>query len=311
MVVDYVDCKKNTGGVLMENMFSISMFMPFLLIFKSIFLLFLALVGLVLFAFAAFIASFFVIYRVQPKTSADKLALLNVRNKWHDLLRWKLVDYQRRSLYRGYFPEFGFSLFVGKQGWGKTISLVEYLERMRKLYPECLIATNFKYEHSNFLMKDWHDFFEIRNGYKGVIFAIDEVHSEYSSTAWKDFPESLLSEISQQRKQRIKIVATSQVYGRVVKPMREQTFSVIECRTYFKRYTRCKEYDAFEYDGIDTPYVTKGKIKPVRVYDFIQSDYLRSCYDTYEKIKRLGKSSFIPRSERGTNLGGVISRVAN
>ncbi len=73
-------------------------------------------------------------------------------------------------------------------------------------------------------MTSWRDFMEIRNGTKGVLFLIDEIHSEYSSKSWKDFPEELLSEISQQRKQRIKIVATSQIYSRVVKQLREQAF---------------------------------------------------------------------------------------
>lgn len=150
-------------------------------------------------------------------------------------------------------------------------------------------------------MNDWRDFFEIRNGDKGVIFAIDEIHSEYDSSKWKDFPESLLSEISQQRKQRVKIVATSQCFKRIVKPMREQTFSVVECRTFFKRWTFCKEYDAFEYDCLESSYAVNSPIKPLNSYSFIQSDELRSCYDTYEKIERLEKTDFLSRSERGSN----------
>ena len=52
----------------------------------------------------------------------------------------------------------------------------------------------------------------LHNGNKGVMFAIDKIHSEWPSASWKDFPEVLLSEITQQRKQLIKIVASSQVF---------------------------------------------------------------------------------------------------
>lgn len=289
---------------------SSSIFGVFLVFAKGILFLIFALVGVALLAFVLYIFGFFVRYRVNLKTPVDKLIALEIKSKGYDLFRWKLVDYHRRlSCSFKRFPEFGFSVLVGKQGAGKTIALVDYLERMRELYPECLIVTNFKYDHAHHRMTDWRDFFEIRNGEKGVIFAIDEIHSEYDSSNWRDFPESLLSEISQQRKQCIKIVATSQVFLRLAKPMREQTFSVIECKTFMKRLTRCKEYDAFEYGMLDTLYNVGKKIKPIRSYSFVQSDYLRNCYDTYEKIERLSREQFIPRNERGTS-GGVISRIA-
>lgn len=147
-------------------------------------------------------------------------------------------------------------------------------------------------------MKDWRDFMEIRNGEDGVIFAIDEIHSEYSAASWKDFPEALLSEISMQRKQRVKIVATSQVFCRVAKPIREQAFSVMVCRTYFGRLTFFKEYDAAEYSTSDTPYKVKKSVKPIWKSVFVQSNALRRSFDTYEKIERMKKLDFIPRGER-------------
>ena len=43
----------------------------------------------------------------------------------------------------------------------------------------------------------------------------------------------IMTEISQQRKQRKHIVCTSQVFGRLAKPLREQFNTVVECRNYF------------------------------------------------------------------------------
>lgn len=267
------------------------------------------------FLIAAFVLSlylfiFFFKFRVLPTSAEVKFAALKIKHKGYDLIRWLFVDY-KRSKARTYkpFEEFGFTVFVGRQGAGKTVSMIEYLRRMRSEYPDCIIVTNFKCSLADKQMEDWRDFFEIRNGDKGVIFAIDEIHSEYDNSKWKDFPENLLSEISQQRKQRVKIVATSQAYKRMVKQMREQAFTVVECKTYFKRFTRCSVYDAFEYDNMESIYVTDNCIKALDKYSFVQTDNLRSCYDTYEKIERLGRSEFIPRAERGSGASVNIYHV--
>lgn len=216
----------------------------------------------------------------------------------YNLLRWLLYDLYTLKERRKIFREYGFSIFVGRQGSGKTISMVHYLEKLRKKNPDLIIITNFKYKHASKVMTSWRDFLETRNGGKGVVFAIDEIHSEYNADAWKDFPESLLSEISQQRKQRIKIVATAQVFNRIAKPIREQTFSVITCKTIFGRLTFTKEYDAAEYAVSDTPYRVKKRCRPISKSCFVQSNHLRDKYDTYEKIKRMEKLKFIPRHER-------------
>lgn len=149
-------------------------------------------------------------------------------------------------------------------------------------------------------MEGWRDFLNIRNGEDGVIFAIDEIHSEYSSAKWQDFPESILSEISQQRKQRIKIIATAQMFSRVAKPIREQAFSVVICRTYYGRLTMSKEYDAarFAVSG-DSAYTIRKGVKPIWKNWFVQSNELRESFDTFEKIERLKKLDFIPRDKRG------------
>lgn len=228
----------------------------------------------------------------------DVLANKKISFPPYNFLRWMLYDLLTHKDKLGKFKDYGFTIFVGRQGSGKTISMVNYLNVMRHKYPSCLIITNFKYKHAHKIMKDWRDFLTIRNGEKGVIFAIDEIHSEYSAEAWKTFPESILSEISQQRKQKVKIVATAQVFSRVAKPIREQAFSVVSCKTVLGRLTFNKEYDAAEYSTADTPYQVKKKCRPIKKTRFIQTNLLRESYDTYEKIQRMSKLEFIPRNER-------------
>lgn len=198
------------------------------------------------------------------------------------------------------FNEYGLTLYCGKQGRGKTVALVEYLERMRIKYPKAIIVTNFGYLRQNYAMQDWRDFFDIRNGEDGVIFAIDEIQNEYNSNSWKDFPETLLTEITQQRKQRIKIVATSQVYTRVVKQLREQAHEVVECRTLMGRWTFLRAFDAEDYDIIVNNPDKKQRVKRTWRKNFVQDSKLRDLYDTMLKIEKMKKTEYIPRHERGS-----------
>lgn len=215
-----------------------------------------------------------------------------------DLTRWIIYDILTRKERTNIFNEFGFTLFCGRQGAGKTISMVNYLRKMKKEYPKVKIICNFKCCYADKYMDDWRDLLNINNGEDGVIFAIDEIHSEYSAASWKDFHENILSQISMQRKQRIKIIASSQAFARVVKPIREQTFSVVDCHTYFNRLTICHEYDAIDYpsDGIRPR--ARHKPKKLSKLWFVQSNAIRKAYDTYEKIKQMRKVEYLPRNER-------------
>lgn len=257
--------------------------------------------GAILFGAAVFLLSFFVLCGVSPfRLNAQQLRRIDPIFKYFDLFRWMLVDFLERDKHKGEFREYGFTFFVGRQGAGKTISMVNYLDGIKERYPDCLVVTNFDYHQSDYIMTDWRDLLTIRNGVNGVIFAVDEIHSEYDSSKWNDIPEDLLSEISQQRKQRVKIIASAQFFTRVAKPLREQAVTVVSCNTFLGRLTTNREYDALDYACVvDNPLVARRKIKPLRKSSFVQSDYLRCCYDTYAKVERMSKTSFSRRSDRG------------
>lgn len=257
--------------------------------------------GALLFVIIVFLLMFCVLCGVNPfKLNPWQLRKIDPIFKYFDLFRWLLVDFLERDKHRGEFQEYGFTFFVGRQGAGKTISMVHYMDRMKERYPACMVVTNFDYWQSDRLMTDWRDLLDIRNGTDGIIFAIDEIHSEYDSSKWNDIPEDLLSEISQQRKQRVKIIASAQFFTRVAKPLREQAMTVVSCNTFLGRLTINREYDALDYALVlDNPLVVQGKIKPLRKSSFVQSDFLRKCYDTYAKVERMRKTTFSRRSERG------------
>lgn len=152
------------------------------------------------------------------------------------------------------FTEYGMTLFTGHQGGGKTMSLVLELEQYRIKYPKIVIATNFGYIHETYQLKQIDDILEVIQtakedpDYFGIVIGWDEIQNDFDNNT-RSFPVSLLRTITQQRKQGIKMLATSQVFTRVAKQIREQTYSVVDCKTLLFRWTFQRWYDAedFEY----------------------------------------------------------------
>ena len=229
-----------------------------------------------------------------------EIPILRFFSMFLDFLRWLLYDLFYTIINGKVFKPYGLTCFVGRQGGGKTISMVEYLDRMKELYPDSIVITNFNYTKQDMPFTNWRQFTEVRNGLKGVIFAIDELQNEYNSNNWKDFPEDLLSVVTMQRKQRIKIVATTQVFTRVVKQLREQCYEVVECKTFLGRWTKQKCYDADDYNYIiDNPTPErKFKTRKKWKYSFIQSNFIRQLFDSYAVVKSVKNKEFINRDER-------------
>lgn len=188
------------------------------------------------------------------------------------------------------FNDFGLTCYVGRQGSGKSMSMVERLEEIRRDYPDVVIMTNFGYLHENAKLEDWQQLLDVRNE-KGIVFCIDEIQNEFDVYESRNFNLDILKVITQQRKQGIKILATSQVFTRVSKPLREQCFEVVECFTVAGRWTFQRCFDADDYNlMIDSPNPDK-KIKVPRKWrkNFVQSDKLRTLYDSYAVIESMKK----------------------
>lgn len=217
---------------------------------------------------------------------------------------WKFIDLQRfrQNGKQRSFDLYGVRVFCGRQGAGKTVSLVWMLDDIKRRFPKAKIYTNFSYQFADGQLESLNDLLEYRNGQDGVVFAIDELQNEFSSKVSKDFPEALLSTITMQRKQKICILATTQVFSRLAKPLREQCFQVFECRTFFGRWTRIRGYDAEDYNIFLDSTDEKKKWKVHRNYkkSFIQTDRLRESYDTMEVIQRLSRQGFASKLPDGS-----------
>jgi len=220
--------------------------------------------------------------------------------KLPEFFYWKYQDLKNIKKHGKEFGQFGLRMFCGRQGAGKTVGIVWLLEQWKQKYPKLKIYTNIDYKNQDGELEGWDILLDqnYRNGTDGVVFVIDEIQNEFSSNAWKDFPETLLSELTQQRKQHICIICSSQVFKRVAKQLREQCYQVIECKTFFKRWTRLKAYDADDYNNIIDSNDPSKKYKLPKVWkdSFIQTDYLRSLYDTFKKVERMRRDGFVSKN---------------
>lgn len=183
----------------------------------------------------------------------------------------------------------GFHCFCGEQGSGKTISMVNKILELKQKYPKVKVLSNFDCEFSDGLISDWRDIVFKNNGVEGIIIAIDEIQNWFSTNESKDFPPEMLQEITQQRKQRKMIIATSQRFQRLAKPLREQIntlyepFTVLGCLTFVR---------------VRKPFVDdEGKLdrKSSRkrgTYFFVHDDKLRHSYDTFQKIERQANGGY-------------------
>lgn len=185
------------------------------------------------------------------------------------------------------FKEYGLHMFCGEQGSGKTIGVVETLLRMKKIYPKVKIRTNMSYKYQDAPIKDWKDLVKNENGELGQIEVLDEIQTWFSSLESKNFPPEMLTEISQQRKQRKMLIGTAQVFSRIAKPIREQTTFVYCPITVFGCLTIVRKTKPQYWD--DEKQVFKRYIK---TYFFVHNPKIRNAFDTYEKVERYSKTGF-------------------
>ena len=201
-----------------------------------------------------------------------------------DFFRYKLYDFLMSFCISKVFNLYGVTCFCGRQGGGKTIGVVELCDRIKSRFPDCVLCTNINYVGQDVPLVSWLQLLTLRNGEKGVVFVIDEVQNQ--GLDWNTFPDSLLRVITMQRKQKIKIYLTSQVYKNVVIQLRRQCFDVVECRTFFGRWSRQKCYDADEYNSILDVATTfkRSRMRKLWKYSYIQSNSLRRRYDTNQVV---------------------------
>lgn len=189
--------------------------------------------------------------------------------------------------FRGKVHLYGISGFFGLPGSGKTMAMCHELRRLRRLYGDkILICTNFHYIDEDFAFTSWHDLTKTYD--KPLIVAWDEIQNEFNSRDFKNFPISLLTQLTQVRKGNgIKILYTSQRFGFVDKNFRQLSAFVCDCKTVLGRYTYYKQYDILTYEELLNTVDSKKRLKihPFRCVSFFQTQKLRDSYDSYAMLE--------------------------
>lgn len=217
-----------------------------------------------------------------------------------NLLKRIYVDLPRRfiddklSLDPDEFDTFGVHIFCGEQGAGKSIAMVHFLKQIQERNPACKLASNISLSFQDSTINDWTDILNTNNGKLGQIIVLDEIQNWFSSNESRNFPPQMLTEITQQRKQRKIVVGTAQVFNRIAKPIREQITMIYKPMTICGCFTVVRVYrpKASSTNG------DLEKLRLLKVYCFVQDDEIRNSFDTYEKVKRISVVGFQDRDKQ-------------
>ena len=226
--------------------------------------------------------------RPAPKYTAKRSALKRL-----------FIDFPRRFILDWFnknpdgFDTYGIHVFCGEQGSGKSIAAVHFIKCLKERNPACLVSSNMDLDIADNLITEPDDFIGVNNGEYGQVVVLDEIQNWFSSLESKNFPPDMLTEITQQRKQRKCIVGTAQVFNRISKPIREQITLLYKPTTIAGCLTIVRVYRAHvAQDG------SLEQQRIVKMYFFVHDDELRNAYDTYSKVERLQRAGFHNYSEK-------------
>lgn len=200
----------------------------------------------------------------------------------------KQMAYDKLTMDPEAFGEFGIHLICGEQGSGKTFTAIYLLLKWKKKYPKLKINSNIDINFQDNKLETWKDIIIQNNGIYGIANFIDEMPTWlYSSNESKDVPPELLGEISQQRKQKKAILGTAQVFGKLAKPLREQTHFVYRPHTIFNALTIVYTTKACYYDDVHDRWRKKNGF-----FIIAHTKELREAYDTFQKVQRYAETEF-------------------
>ena len=196
---------------------------------------------------------------------------------------WKTFTKKRSRQPKNQFPT-GSRVYCGFQGSGKTLSMVDYAFRVKQAFPKCKLFSNINLsgiEYTHFSSSDdLKQVLNVRNGANGVIVLIDEAHLFFNR---KDgISLDVLTAISQQRKDRVRLVFSSQIWEELDISLRKQVKEVVTCRCFFNRFqiNRVSDGETLHYDNLQSAYVCDKLYTEV----FKHNDQMYRRYDTYQKI---------------------------
>lgn len=183
------------------------------------------------------------------------------------------------------FPT-GTRAYKGFQGSGKTLTMVHDAIEIFNEFENCHLFSNVLINTEN---PRYHYFNDVegmkqaisfRNGRGGVIVLIDEAHLFFNKKTGISF--DVLTAISQQRKDRRKMLISSQIWEDLDISLRKQVKEIVNCRNFFGKWQINTVHDGedLHWDKMEGNYVARK----IETYIFKHNDELYQKYDTYQKI---------------------------
>ena len=254
-------------------------------------------IALGLFGFYVFLIIFLLI-AVKTKNK-DRLERLLIKPKklplFLNFARWVVVDLLRGKQY----PVWGIYMFVAKPGNGKTISMTEHIDRVKKEHPDIKVYTNFNLKNQDGVIKNWKDIVDAPDN---SIIAIDEIHMIFGSISFQDFPIEILGEITQNRHSRKQFITSTQDYDLVNVNFKRVCNYIVLCKNFWGLDRLFLNY--YFDRGV---YESKGFLGNLKKCNFtrmfVATDETYSRYDTLEKI-----SSMIDEIEN-KDISGTIKKL--
>lgn len=197
---------------------------------------------------------------------------------------WNTFPKKWKPQPKGQFPT-GSRVYKGYQGSGKTLSMTKYAIDLAQKYPNCEVFSNFKINGINnfhYISNDNDLKFALglRNGTDGVLVLLDEAHLYFGKKSGISL--DVLTAISQQRKDRRRIVFSSQIWEELDISLRKQVKEIVSCRTLFGmiQINTISDGESLSYDKLQGCYVAKKMYTEI----FKHNEELYNSYDTYQKI---------------------------
>ena len=177
----------------------------------------------------------------------------------------------------------GSRVYKGFQGSGKTLSMVLYAKEYRRQFPESVIFGNLPIKLERYwFTQDIEEACRFKNGDKGVLILIDEAHLYFQKKG--NLSIEMLGAISQQRKNRRKIIFTTQIWEELDISLRKQVKEIVNCQSMLKFFIKNTIYagETLTYDKLQGEYVADK----IRTEIFKKTKELCNMFDTKLEIVR-------------------------
>lgn len=212
----------------------------------------------------------------------NKIKDFNFKPMLLDFIKWKVIDIRRSKKY-GVKPHlFGVRCVTGLYGCGKTVTMTKIaLDFRRKYGDKIYICSNFGLSIQDFPFNSINQ--TVKQYDKPIIFLWDEVQNDFPAQE-KVFPKEVRQALTLNRKGNGKMFYwASQDHELVHKTIRRLTIEYGQVKTIMGRFTKIRWYKDYDYRALfeEVDINKKIKIHPFKTDKFIQSDYIRSLYNSF------------------------------